>query len=358
MSAVAFWPRTTQRNVASYRIRCAQIRTALAGMGMETDLIDPRGPSPDAPAPRVVVMVKNFGREALDRAFAWRAASGTRLILDICDNPFFEGAAGKRPGADPGRLAADLDRADLIVTPSTYLREAIASRLRPDMRFVVIPDAVEEPPAADLATRLVNARSFFQAARLPGRLRKAAPAGRRLIWYGLSGTAKARNGLYDLETYADILNAHHAREPVSLTIVTDRPWRHRAVISRFRCATFAIEWNRWTIDRLIAEHDIALIPIRLNDYNLAKSANRVTTAFANGAAVCATAIPSYEPFRGVACLDDWEAGLAALMASPEARRESVRAGREIVDRDYSLAVIAARWKTLLTGMLEEETIDG
>ena len=45
------------------------------------------------------------------------------------------------------------------------------------------------------------------------------------------------------------------------------------------------------------------------------------------------------------------------MASPEARRESVRAGREIVDRDYSLAVIAARWKTLLTGMLEEETID-
>ena len=112
MSAVAFWPRTTQQNVASYRIRCAQIRTALAGMGMETDLIGPRGPSPDAPAPRVLVMVKNFGREALDRAFAWRAASGTRLILDICDDPFFEGAAGKRPGADPARLAADLERAE------------------------------------------------------------------------------------------------------------------------------------------------------------------------------------------------------------------------------------------------------
>ena len=39
-------------------------------------------------------------------------------------------------------------------------------------------------------------------------------------------------------------------------------------------------------------------------------------------------------------------------------RSQVVTGREIVDRDYSLAVIAARWKALLTGMLEEETIDG
>ncbi len=126
----------------------------------------------------------------------------------------------------------------------------------------------------------------------------------------------------------------------------------------FDCPVFRVGWNRLTVDRALAAHDVALIPIRPNAYNLAKSANRVTTAFADGLAVCATAIPSYEPFRGVAVLDDWETGLAGLMASPDARRARVAAGREIIARNYSQAVIAARWKRLLTGMPEEENVDG
>ena len=73
---------------------------------------------------------------------------------------------------NPQSFAA-LRRLDALVTPSAFLRDAIAARVGAGPRFEVIPDAVEPVPEADFATRLWNARAFSAL----GRLRRAVAAG-------------------------------------------------------------------------------------------------------------------------------------------------------------------------------------
>lgn len=348
---IAFWPRSTRNSVASYRIRCARIRDELARRGISAALYD--GREDGRGAPDLLILSKRSDPASLDRALALRERHGTRILLDLSDNVYFgaetaEGAA--RAGFEA--LTAALRRLDAVVTPSDFLRDAIAARVGAGPRFVVIADAVEPVPEADLATRLWNARAFHAL----GRLRRAVAAGgagqgRRLIWFGISGTKKARNGLYDLETLTPNLARHHAEAPLSLSILSDNRRKYTELFAAAPFPTFYADWSYWTFDACFAGHDIALLPARRNDYNWAKSANRLTTAFARGVAVAATGIPSYGAFADCAVLDDWDGGLAELMRDHPGRAARIRVGAERAWASYGPEPIARRWEELFADLL-------
>ncbi len=347
---VAFWPNTTDVSVASYRIRCAQVRDALAARGVPSSLYRPPGRFSGAgPVPDLLILVKRTREADLLAALELGRRHGTRLVLDLCDNIFFGGDAPDPSRA--ARLGAILGGFDAIVTPSEFLRDAVATHVRPDMRFQVIPDAVEAERAPSLAARLIAAPAFARLSRLRADLAASGIAeGRRLIWFGISGTRKSRNGLYDLAAFADALARQDARAPISLTIVSDSRATFRALFGDARFRVRYLEWNFWTFNHCLRAHDIAVLPVRRNDYNWAKSANRLTTAFANGLAVAASGIPSYQPFRDSALLDDWDEGLARLMADGPERRARIAAARDTIEGAYTLAAVGAEWAALLSDL--------
>jgi hypothetical protein len=359
---VAFWPSTTDNAVASYRIRCAQIRRGLAERGIETTLF--RAGSgmiarlrPTGAAPDILILSKRTKEAAFELADDLKRKHGTRTVLDLCDNLFFSADPAEAAGRAV-RLGSRLNGFDAIVTPSAYLRDAIAAHVRPDMTFVIIPDAVEQEPQASLGVRLREAPAFRRLSALRAELaRSGVSEGRRLVWYGISGTKKARNGLYDVDAHAAVLERHHRRRPLSLTVVTDSRRRYDETLAGRSFPTFFVRWNYWTFNACLRLHDIAVLPVQRNEYNWAKSANRLTTALANGLAVCATAIPSYEPFRGSAVLDDWEDGLADLMASEAGRRARIEAGRAVIDTEYTLQAATRKWADLL-GQLSRSPVGG
>jgi glycosyltransferase involved in cell wall biosynthesis len=348
---VAFWPHTTSNAVASYRIRCAQVRRGLAASGVASSLYRGRVIGSRA-APDILVLSKNTRERAFEQAFALKRAHGTRVVLDISDNVYFGGEHAAR-AERLRRLTDSLRGLDAIVTPSAFLDEAIAARVGPGPRRAIIPDAVEPEPEPALATRVIEAAAFRRLARLRRELAASGIAeGRRLVWYGISGTRKAQNGLYDFAACADLLEQHNRRQPVSLTVITDSRPVFEEVLGGRGFATRFVKWNFWTFNACVRLHDVAVLPIRRNDYNWAKSANRLTTAFANGVAVCASTIPSYEPFRDSAVLDDFEAGLARLMEAKPEREARIRAARAVIEAGYTLRAVTGKWIGLLADLAE------
>lgn len=233
----------------------------------------------------------------------------------------------------------------MVVTPSPYLENELRQHIRKDMTFRVIPDAVEKAPASPAADRPEHAKAL---AALDD-FRKAVSengisAGRRLVWFGVSGTQAARNGMYDVEAYCDVLRQLNAEAPLSLSIVSDDEGRYRELFANAGFTTHYLDWNFFTFNPALKLHDIAILPIRTNRYTLSKSANRITTAFDNGLAVCASLIPSYEPFQGVAVFDDWNTGLAELMGNPQSRQARIAQAGQIIAEQYSLPVIAGAWR--------------
>lgn len=319
-------------------------------MGMETGIYGKRAPFIRGfLQPSILILSKRTKSSSLDHALALKNRYGTKLVIDLCDNVYF-----RKDETDESQtqkhleLSAKLNSFDVIVVPSYYLKEQIARHLREDMRFVVIPDAVEKTPVISGWRKLVDRRAFQDLANISDSIEHSEiESGRRLVWYGISGTNSALNGLFDVAAYAEHLENHHKIKPLSLTVISDNKQRYDEVISKRAFKSYYLDWNYFTIEQALRLHDISILPIRSNSYNLSKSANRLTTAMANGLAVCASAIPSYEPFRECAVFDDWQDGLAHLMNSKEKRQQQLDRGQKLILAEYSLEAVGEKWHGLL-----------
>ena len=105
----------------------------------------------------------------------------------------------------------------------------------------------------------------------------------------------------------------------------------------------------------LSTHAIALVPAQSNPFTRCKTNNRLATAFVNGLAVAADALPAYEEFADVAVIDDWDSGLGALMDDADGRAQRVRRARERLQQRYSLEGVCQRWLDLTGRLLEAQT---
>lgn len=126
--------------------------------------------------------------------------------------------------------------------------------------------------------------------------------------------------------------------------------RFNELFSGLKFKAHYLNWNFHTFNAALGGHDIAILPIRRNQYTLSKSANRITTSFASGLAVCGSAIPSHEPFRDVAVFDDWDDSLGRLMADATERDARSARAKAIIAEDYSLPVIARQWLSVFENL--------
>jgi len=340
--AAAFWPHTTDPQVASARLRCMHIVAGLRASGLPVDVYRPG----DA-APATLVLSKRYDQASLEHALSLRASHGTRLILDLCDNHFHNDRPTPLFVERARQLAQAVRCVDQVVAASPALADAVRQQVKDAPPIDVIGDLVEARLQAPRRWRERMAGRWELARYQRWLARSGCATGRRLVWFGNHGSPNVDGGMHDLESIRGALEAHHGRRPLALSVISNDAGHFAALTEGWRFPCRYLQWSSANFDEALSLNDIVLIPVRPNPFTVCKTANRVATAAVHGLAVAADPIPSYEEFRDCIVLDDWHDGLARLMDEPERRRSGVACMRAVLERHYTPQIICARWRALL-----------
>lgn len=342
---LAWWPHTTKRSVASFRLRCWQIVGALRRRDVDAGLFDP------ADAPAVLVLAKRYDPRSLETAVAVRARHGTRLVLDLCDNHFDAASDDAQWQFRRQQLLAAVRQVDRVVVSTNALADVVRAHAGQAVDIRVVGDAAEPPWTPGPWSRWNHPLAELSLARLSAALGRAdIPLGRRLVWFGNHGSGYADGGMGDLAHLRNALEAAQAQSPMSLTVISNHRQKFERLTHRWSLPTRYLKWHPNTVSRALQMHGVAVIPIGRNPFTLCKTNNRVATAFRHGLAVAADSIPSYQAFHDCAVLDDWQQGFQRLLRDDAYRLATVQRGQQRVLSDWTLEAIAGQWLRALTDM--------
>jgi hypothetical protein len=339
--------KSADARVASARTRCLNPLRELQRRRYPVELFAPAHKSHY----RVVVYSKLYDEVSYREATQLKAA-GVRVVLDLCDNHFYN------PHGDPGlaRAAEQLRRmmsaADHLVASTPALAEVMLAQSSGPRDISVIGDAVEDDVSEVKGPFLRRWPDRLRLRRLIKWLENGRQRGQTsLVWYGLHGGPRAEHGMLDLARVRSVIEALHRDSPLSLTVISNSRRKYAEAIRPWTLPTAYLGWNPETFQAALRSHDIAIIPITPNQFTVCKSNNRLTTALNAGLAVVADPIPSYQEFEGVCRIGDWAEGLRAYISQPQLRERDVRAGQEQIERDWSLPRIADAWQQLFERLL-------
>lgn len=240
----------------------------------------------------VYVFQKAYLAESTRALLDWASARpGALTVLDLCDADWLQSDRHLR------LLCDALSKCDLAVAPTKPIRDWLAQWTPAH----VVPDRL------DLA-------EFGESGEL-GQVENACSEQRdppRLVWFGYS------HNLGALEPFWPLIEARG----LSLTVLSDEcppPWSDRPGV-RF------VRWTPEGANRVIAEHDLALVP-PASPY---KSNNRLLTAWALG-------VPA------AASMADWE-----RFFDPDFDRLAwARKRRRHVRKFYDVRTSVDEWQALL-----------
>jgi hypothetical protein len=339
MNVIAWWPHTSNPQIASVRLRCFQVVAELHRQGIQAGVYAP-GQQP----PQTLVLSKRYDADSIRHAITLREASGTRLVLDLCDNHFYTSSTDPIWKARADSLREAVRTVDLVVASTPTLARYIEAECPGHPDIVVVGDAVEGPRHATPLQRIGSPWAELQLMRLKNRLcRSRIAKGRRLLWFGNHGSGNAEGGMTDLLLIRENLERASKQALLSLTVISNSEKKFRQITANLAFDTFYLDWQSTTFSRAAALHDVAVIPVGHNPFTICKTNNRVATAFMHSLAVVADSIPSYEEFSESAVLDDWGQGLDLLMENHTARTGRIQRGIQTVKDHWNLANIAAEW---------------
>ena len=324
--------------VASVRLRLVQPVEYLRKRGLSIDTSE----RPFDPARHdVVLFCKSVSAEAQD--IAERAkAEGKIIIYDLCDNVF----AGKKNKKTEQRSAAVrkmLAIADHAVFTTHVLRQQVLETVAyPIEQTTVIPDGL------DRFLRGSDRRGgeIEQACQgIEGFLGKHQGA-LHCIWFGKSQGRKS--GIAHIGRAVRELEEFSTRRPVTLTVVSNRPFRYWIHSRRWRIPHYYQEWQAENFGDILARHDVAVIPVEQNEYTLGKTINRPATAILSGLGVVADSIPAYEELRRYIAFDDWQAQLELYSTCPPAQDTRLAAAKSYLEGCYGIDRVGSMWLEMLS----------
>lgn len=279
---------------------------------------------------------------------------GARIVVDNCDNQFSSAAESTewKHGLDLLRRLART--ADVFVTSSQALSDAMQAHLETSAQFRVVDDPIEESiiypgdrflnsllsPRRKLAwMRLLLLRVNLAADQIVGR----AP----LVWFGSHGNQFSPGGMADILPLRPVLERIAESHPISLTIISNQRKKFDDYFQRWRIPTRYLEWDRVTFLSALRMHEISVIPSVDNAFTRCKSSNRLTLSIHHGLSVVADPIPSYQAYADVAKIGDWENSLRSLLMDVRGRKVDLARCQNFVRQRNSLAHIAAQWDSLM-----------
>jgi len=339
---VRFWPQKAEATVASTRIRCFAVIDGLRKAGIDAALHAP-GDRPD-----VLVLGKRYDEASIQAAQALRRQSGTRLVLDLCDNHFHAEQADPRWSARAEQLKRACLAVDRVVTATPPLADAVRAAVGPTVVTTVIGDTLDTAAASGDRGR----GDLLDTWRLRHFLRRHPVAdGRRLIWFGHAGTRYAGGGLPDLKRLQHAISTHHRQAPLTLVVVSNDRSKFDEMRHGWPAPMLYLPWSGANFARALQYSQVALIPIALNPYSVCKSNNRLASAFMAGLAVAADAHPSHDPYRDMAVIGDWGQGLAGLMRDGAERQRRIALAQAMLVARHGLPAITAQWMEILRSLV-------
>lgn len=340
----AWWPHTTNRQIASYRLRCLAILEELARKDVQVTLYELGKPPPDC-----LILSKRYDAGSLAHAADLRERHGTKVVLDLCDNHFYNPQHLPDWEVRGLELRAAIATSDAVIASTEALADVVRTECPVAPHIYVIGDAAELPdiPRLRLSHRRVAAE--LRLGHLKREISRASPM-TRFVWFGNHGSPYADGGMSDLNRLREPFEQFARTRPLSLTVISNNRSKFRSITRSWSFPTYYLPWHEATISRALALHDIAVIPVTPNPFTLCKTNNRVATAFLHGLAVVADRIPSYEPFEHSAILDDWQHGLAILANDTQARADRVALGKKVCEQ-WTLPTIAKHWKGVIEAVV-------
>lgn len=278
---------------------------------------------------------------------------GTRIVVDNCDNQF-----ANIP--DTAWALACEQLRSLARSADTVLccSQELAGVMQRQCGLAQTPTVVEDPIETEI--RYASDR-WWRSLLSPGRKRswwrhlthrrrlaaERAAGITPLVWFGAHGNQFAEGGMLDLLRVVPVLQQLAQGHRLSLTVISNHAGKFEQHFSRLGFPSHYLEWDRVTFLDSLRLHEIALLPMSMNDFTRCKSANRMALSLYHGLNVVADPLPAYRRFAGCSQQDDWLGGLQAYLQDAALRRSHRQSGRDLAWQAFSPARIAQQWRQAL-----------
>jgi len=351
---IAWKPRYSDPRVASTRIRCLNPLNELQSLGYPVELFDRRRSDEYA----AVVYSKLYDDATYREAMALQRR-GARIVLDLCDNHFYNPHGLRSLSKSRVQLTRMMALADELVASTPALSEAMRAELPGAKNITVIEDAVETAICGVPSSFWDHWREQRQLAKLVRALEQGKRNGRTpLVWFGIHGGPNADYGMLDLLKIRALLEQMNRTWPLSLTVISNSKRKYDRSVKGWSLPTYYLNWRAETLFPALRLHTIAVIPISENPFTRCKSNNRLALSLSQGLAVVADSIPSYRDFAEVCFLDEWRVGLERYLSDADLRRRHVERGQALVASEWSIGRIAAKWRRFFDGLLQRRDFSG
>ena len=320
---LAFKPRVQDPAIASYRYRVLEPIRFLKARGQAVELFN------EAYAERyqTVVFSKSYG--AADRKLARRLRqAGKRVILDLCDDHFFNPYDLPKYRETRENLLAMIAIVDAVVCSTPVLARSVQVHAKLPYTPAVAPDPYEQAEASVGAPTPMD-----------------RPA--KLLWFGLHGSPNAPAGMADLLLVREALEAAQAKRAFELVICSDNRERFEEVSPQLPVPSRFVQWTPASFAAELAATDAVIIPLSDNPFVAAKTHNRLTLALSAGAPVVADHLDSYAEFAPFCRLGDWQGGLEEALLRPEEARSRAQGARRYLEQNWSSEAVAPLWEAAL-----------
>lgn len=331
-------PKSRNSNVASVRFRCLIPMHGLRIRDFPIELFEPSREE----IYQAVIFSKCYGE--VDQALARRLRlRGAKVILDLCDNHFYNPYDLPEYHRARRDLLAMIELADLLVCSTPTLADIVVAEASLPRRPEVVGDPVELSNE-DLV------RS--QTARAHGRTE-----GRKLLWFGIHGSPNAPCGIADICRVSEVLRQAAREHPFHLVVCSNSQENYERLARSLDFPSYYVEYSRNEFPSLLAQTDGVILPVNQNPFTLAKSHNRLSTSLFAGIPVVADSIPSYREFEDYCVLDSWHDGLTEILTEPEKARGRAMMGREYILQKWMPSHVADRWLEILLPLVDSHSPD-
>jgi hypothetical protein len=152
-----------------------------------------------------------------------------------------------------------------------------------------------------------------------------------------------------LETIATEFN-------VELVVVSNHREKYERHIAPLRIPSTYVEWSPASIKQQLSLAAVVVVPNTLDAFSVCKSSNRTASALLAGVPVVATATPALAALAESVVLDDFLVGLRLYLRDAQRAAADVARGRDVIQRIYGQAAIAAAWTGVIGGVLAQTRI--
>jgi hypothetical protein len=328
-------------HAASARIRCLNTVRRLRAEKFPVELYNEKHES----TYKAVVFSKGYKDRDLEIAQRLKQR-GVIVVFDLCDNHFL--LAEDRVA----RLRKMFDLADYWVVSSEALAEMVRRNFDTVKPLWIIEDAVEEALRGPVLDVFGWLKAYYRLLQLR-RFLNNSPAGHaamHLAWFGVHKASYGDAGLVHMAKLRPLLEASCTQHPITLTVISNSREAFEKIFAGWNLPVHYVDWSPHTFFAALKLHDVALIPIEVNEFTEVKTNNRIALSLNLGLGVLADSIPSYRVFAQCAFLDDWERGLNEYIFNPDLVSQHSACGRKVISERFSGPVIASRWKKLFESL--------